>query len=39
MLKFTITSCPLILIYTSPISKLIIPSLYGTGSLKIVTKV
>jgi hypothetical protein len=39
ILKFTIISCPLMLIYTSPVSKLIILSLYGTKSPKIVTKV
>jgi hypothetical protein len=39
ILKYTITSCFLILIYTSPVFKLIIPSLYGTSSPEIVTKV
>jgi hypothetical protein len=39
MLKFTIILYPLILTYTSPVSKLIIPFLYGTRSLKIMTKV
>jgi hypothetical protein len=39
ILKFIITSLPLMLIYTSLVSKLIILSLYSTGSPKIVTKV
>jgi hypothetical protein len=39
LLKFTIISYLLMLICTSPVSKLIIPSLYSTGSLKIVIKV
>jgi hypothetical protein len=39
MLKFTIILHPLILTLTSPVFKLIIPSLYSTKSLKIVTKV
>jgi hypothetical protein len=39
ILKFTIILCFLMLTYTGPISKLIILSLYSTGSPKIVTKV
>jgi hypothetical protein len=39
ILKFTIILCLLMLTYTNPVSKLIIPSLYSTGSPKIVTKV
>jgi hypothetical protein len=39
ILKFTIISRPLMLTYISPVSKLIIPSLYSTGSPEIVTKV
>jgi hypothetical protein len=39
ILKFTIISRLLMLTYTSPISKLIIPSLYSTESPKIVIKV
>jgi hypothetical protein len=39
ILKFTIILYLLMLIYTNPISKLIIPSLYSIRSLKIVTKV
>jgi hypothetical protein len=39
ILKFIIISRLLILIYTSPVSKLIILSLYSTGSPKIMTKV
>ena len=37
MSKFIITLCSLILTYISPISRLIIPSLYSTGSPEIVT--
>jgi hypothetical protein len=39
ILKFTIISRFLILIYTGPVFKLIILSLYSTNSPKIVTKV
>jgi hypothetical protein len=39
ILKFIITLYPLILICTSPVSKLIILSLYSTNSPKIITKV
>jgi hypothetical protein len=39
ILKFTITLRPLILIYTNPVFKLIILSLYSTGSPEIITKV
>jgi hypothetical protein len=38
ILKFTIISRLLMLTYTNPISKLIILSLYGTKSPKIITK-
>ena len=37
MLKFIITLYPLILTYISLFSKLIIPSLYSTGSPEIIT--
>ena len=37
MLKFTAIVYPLILTYMSPVFKLIIPFLYSTGSLEIVT--
>jgi hypothetical protein len=39
ILKFTIILYPLILTSTNPISRLIILSLYSTGSPKIITKV
>jgi hypothetical protein len=39
ILKFTIILCSLMLTCTSPVFILIIPSLYGTGSPEIVTKV
>jgi hypothetical protein len=39
ILKFTVIFYSLTLIYTNPVSKLIILSLYSTKSSKIITKV